>query len=456
MRPDDISEAEDISEAPNGSGRPERTRHVPEETVADLCARLIRFDTTNFGGGESAGERDAAEFVAERLSDAGYEPSLLEKAPDRTNVVARIPGTDPEADAVLVHAHLDVVPADAAEWSVPPFSGEIRDGMIWGRGAVDMKGMAAMTLAVVTSWPVRGVRPRRDVVVAFVADEEDDGVYGARFLVDRHSDLFEGCAIGISESGGFTYHVEGARLYPIATAERGTLHMEVTARGRAGHASRLNPDNPVVTLVDALARVAGHAWPVHLTPTVRAYLEQVGDVLGVPVDLDDVDGTIARLGRAGDLIANTVRTTATPTVLNAGYKVNVVPGTASALLDVRVLPGTEEQTLADLDALLGDRIERRQLVTNRGVSAPYPSPWFDAMADALRAEDPDAIVVPYCMGGGTDAKAFAELGIAGYGFSPLGYRPDHEHRGLAHGVDERVPLEAVRFGTRVLDRFLLG
>ncbi|GAB3432541.1 M20/M25/M40 family metallo-hydrolase [Flindersiella endophytica] len=432
---------------------------LPEDLAPDLCAALIRFDTTNHGDGKSAGERPAAEFVAAELSAAGYEPQLLEKASGRTNVVARIPGTDPSAEAVLVHAHLDVVPADASEWSVPPFSGEVRDGFIWGRGAVDMKDMAAMTLAAVRTWPERGVRPARDIVVAFVADEEDDGVYGARFLAEQHPGLFDGCAIGISESGGWTYHVGDTRLYPIACAERGTLHMRVTARGRAGHGSRPNPENAVVTLVQALSRVAAYRWPVRLTPTVQAYLERSGAALGVEVDLssdEGVDATIERLGRAGELVTATVRNTSTPTVLEAGYKVNVIPGTATAKIDVRALPGTEEETLTTIDRLLGPGIEREQLIVNQGVSSPFDTAWFEAMGEALRAEDPDAVVVPYCMGGGTDAKAFSALGIDGYGFSPLGFPEGYNHRGMAHGVDERVPVEAVRFGARVLDRFLLS
>lgn len=235
--------------------------------------------------------------------------------------------------------------------------------------------------------------------------------------------------------------------------------MRVTARGRAGHGSRPNADNAVVTLVEALSRVAAYRWPVRLTPTVQAFLERSGAALGVSVDLssdDAVDATIAQLGRAAQLVTATVRNTSTPTVLEAGYKVNVIPGTASAKIDVRALPGTSSETLAIIDELLGPNIEREQLIVNEGVSAPFDTPWFEAMASALRAEDPAAVVVPYCMGGGTDAKAFSALGIQGYGFSPLGFPPDYNHRGMAHGVDERVPVEAVQFGARVLDRFLLA
>ncbi|HZC26505.1 MAG TPA: M20/M25/M40 family metallo-hydrolase, partial [Actinopolymorphaceae bacterium] len=401
------------------------THATPDDGVEGLCAELIRFDTTNRGSGDSNGEREAAEFVADVLSSAGYSPELLESAPRRANVVTRIPGRDPSAEALLVHAHLDVVPADPSEWSVPPFDGEIKDGFVWGRGAIDMKDMCATVLSALRSWPDRGVRPERDLVVAFVADEEAHGDYGAAWLVDKHPELFRGCVAAISESGGHTFEVDGVRLYPVAAAERGTVHLRVTARGRAGHGSRPNPDNAVVKLVNAVSRVAAHRWPIRLTPTVRAYLERTGAALGVHVDLSDVDATVEALGLAGVLAAATVRNSVTPTMLDAGYKINVIPGAAHAQLDGRSLPGTDEEFLGTIDELLGPDATREVLDHTSAVSAPIDSPWFEAMAAALRAEDPDAVVVPFCMGGGTDAKAFARLGIAGYGFSPLRLPADY-------------------------------
>ncbi|GGP53709.1 M20/M25/M40 family metallo-hydrolase [Saccharothrix coeruleofusca] len=424
------------------------------EDVVDLCSALLRFDTTNRGRGDSAGEREAAEFVAGHLEDLGITATLLEPAPRRTNVLARVPGEDPSLPALLVQAHLDVVPADPTEWSVPPFSGVERDGYLWGRGAVDMKDMVAMVLAVLGTWSREGRGPRRDVVLAFVADEEDQGVLGARWLVEHHADFFAGCAAAISESGGYSYRFGDRRIYPVATAERGTYHLRLTARGRAGHGSRRNDDNAVVKLIGALGRLAAHRHPVRLSPTVRAFLERTGAALGVEVDLDDVDGTLARLGPVGALAESTVRNSTTPTVLRAGYKVNVIPGTASAEVDVRALPGTAEELMATVDSLIGPDVVREQLEAQPPVQAPIDSPWFDAMAAALRAEDPEAVVVPYCMGGGTDAKAFSALGIDCYGFSPLLLPPGYDYRAMAHGVDERVPVEGLRFGTRVLDRFL--
>jgi acetylornithine deacetylase/succinyl-diaminopimelate desuccinylase-like protein len=431
-----------------------------ELAVDELCAELIRFDTTNLGEGESLlGERAIAEFVAEYMTDFGLAPTLLERSPNRSNVVTRVPGADPSLPPLLVHAHLDVVPADATEWTVPPFAGEIRDGYVWGRGAVDMKDMCATLLTVLSRWSAAGTVPRRDIVLAFVADEEDRGECGAHWLVDEHASLFEGCAAAVGESGGYTVHAVGAggdpvRLYPVATAERGTAHLRLTATGRAGHGSRRNDDNAVTTLVRGLARLAEHRWPVHLTPAVRAFLAAAGPALGIAVDLEDMDETLRRLGPAAKVIENTVRCSTTPTVLEAGYKVNVIPGTASALVDTRVLPGTEEELLAEIDRLVGPDVRREFVQRQAAVQAPVDSPWFEAMAESLRTFDESAVVVPFCMGGGTDAKAFAKLGIDGYGFAPLYLPEGFNHHGMAHGVDERVPVEGLRFGVNVLDRFL--
>jgi acetylornithine deacetylase/succinyl-diaminopimelate desuccinylase-like protein len=431
-----------------------------ELAVDELCAELIRFDTTNLGDGESLlGERAIAEFVAEYLTDFGLAPAVLERSPGRSNVVTRVSGSDPSLPPLLVHAHLDVVPADASEWTVPPFAGEIHDGYVWGRGAVDMKDMCATLLTTLSRWSAAGTVPRRDIVLAFVADEEDRGEWGAHWLVEQHRSWFADCAAAIGESGGYTVratHADGSqvRLYPVATAERGTSHLRLTATGRAGHGSRRNDDNAVTTLVNALSRLAAHRWPVHLTPAVRGFLAAAGPALGIEVNLTDMDATLRRLGPAAKIIENTVRNSTTPTVLTAGYKVNVIPGTASALVDTRVLPGTEEELLAEIDRLVGPGVRREFVQHQAGVQAPVASPWFDAMAGSLRAVDPDAVVVPFCMGGGTDAKAFAKLGIDCFGFAPLQTPEGFDHHRMAHGVDERVPIEGLRFGVNVLDQFL--
>ncbi|WP_419999171.1 M20/M25/M40 family metallo-hydrolase [Streptomyces boninensis] len=429
------------------------------DEVVRFTSDLIRIDTTNHGGGDGV-ERQAAEYVAAQLADAGIEPTLLEKAPDRTNVVARIEGTERGADALLVHGHLDVVPAAAEDWSVHPFSGEIRDGVVWGRGAIDMKNMDAMILATVRAWARAGIRPRRDIVLAFTADEEASAEYGSGFLADHHPGLFEGCTEGISESGAFTYHAEpGMRLYPVAAGERGTAWLRLTARGKAGHGSKVNRANAVSRLAAAVARIGDHQWPVRLTPTVRAALRELALLYGAgEPDFDapdfDVDALLAKLGKAAALVEPTVRNSSNPTMLDAGYKVNVIPGEARAQVDGRMVPGGEEEFTRTLDELTGPDVDWEFQHREVPLTAPVDAPTFAAMRAALEHFDPDAHVVPYCMSGGTDAKQFSRLGIVGYGFSPLKLPEGFDYQALFHGVDERVPVDALHFGVRVLDRFL--
>ncbi|OYP14317.1 hypothetical protein CFC35_07125 [Streptomyces sp. FBKL.4005] len=422
--------------------------------VVEFTSGLIRIDTTNRGGGDCR-ERPAAEYAAERLAGAGLEPLLLERTPGRTNVVARIEGTDPSADALLVHGHLDVVPAEAADWRVHPFSGEVRDGLVWGRGAVDMKNMDAMILAVLRSWARQGVRPRRDLVIAFTADEEASAEDGSGFLADRHPELFEGCTEGISESGAFTFHDgAGREIYPIAAGERGTGWLKLTARGRAGHGSKVNKENAVTRLAAAVTRIGEHEWPLRLTPTVRAALAELAALYGIDADFTDVDRLLEKLGPAARLVQATVRNSANPTMLDAGYKLNVIPGEAVAHVDGRYLAGTEEEFAATLDELTGPDVQWEFAHREVALQAPVDAPLFARMRAAVEEFAPGGHVVPYCMSGGTDAKQFSRLGITGYGFTPLKLPADLDYGALFHGVDERVPVEALHFGVRVLDRFL--
>ncbi|MFD4227368.1 M20/M25/M40 family metallo-hydrolase [Streptomyces sp. NPDC058545] len=439
---------------------------TPQDSVDDLAldesvtftSELIRIDTTNRGAGDCR-ERPAAEYVAERLAAAGLTPELLERTPGRTNVVARIEGTDPSADALLVHGHLDVVPAEAADWTVHPFSGEIRDGVVWGRGAIDMKNMDAMVLAVVRAWARAGIRPRRDIVIAYTADEEASAADGSGFLADQHPDLFEGCTEGISESGAFTFHAGPTMpLYPIAAGERGTGWLKLTAHGKAGHGSKVNKANAVSTLAAAVARIGAHEWPVRLTPTVRAALTEIAALHGIQADVDapgfDVDELLGKLGPAAALVEPTVRNSANPTMLEAGYKVNVIPGRAVAYIDGRMVPGGEDEFHATLDRLTGPDVDWEFHHREVALQAPVDSPTYAKMRAAVERFDPDGHVVPYCMSGGTDAKQFSRLGITGYGFSPLKLPVGFDYQALFHGVDERVPVEALHFGVRVLDHYL--
>ncbi|WP_422751841.1 M20/M25/M40 family metallo-hydrolase [Micromonospora sp. WMMD708] len=428
----------------------------PTAEVVDLCRDLLRIDTTNTGDNDtSAGERRAAEYVAEKLAEVGVTAEIHESAPGRANLIARIPGTDPGRDALLVHGHLDVVPADAAEWSVHPFSGEVRDGYLWGRGAIDMKDFDAMVLAVVRHWQRTGVRPPRDIVLAYTADEEAGSDYGAHFLVQQHRDLFDGCTEAVGEVGGFSYSISDAqRLYLIETAEKGLDWMRLHARGRPGHGSFVHDDNAVTALAEAVARIGRHRFPLTVTPTVRAFLTELSDVLGVELDPDDPETAIAKLGPIANIIGATVRSTANPTRLAAGYKDNVIPGRATATIDCRSLPGQSELLERQLRELVGPDIEIEYIQRQPALETTFDGDLVDAMSAALRAEDPGARPVPYMLSGGTDAKAFAQLGMRCFGFAPLRLPADLNFSALFHGIDERVPVDGLQFGVRVLDRFL--
>ncbi|MDY7087335.1 MAG: M20/M25/M40 family metallo-hydrolase [Actinomycetota bacterium] len=426
------------------------------DEVVGICRDLLRIDTTNTGDPRTtAGERVAAEYVAAKLGEAGIEVELHESAPKRANLVARIPGADRSRGALLVHGHLDVVPADPREWSVDPFSGEEKDGYLWGRGAIDMKDFDAMMLAVVRDWARTGYVPPRDIVLAYTADEEAGMEYGSQWLVHNHRDLFDGCTEAIGEVGGYSYTVnDDLRLYLVQTAEKGLDWLRVHATGRPGHGSFIHEDNAVTTLAEAVARVGRHRFPTVVTPTVRAFLDQVGDALQIDIDPENPEVAIAKLGPIANLIGATIRNTANPTRLEAGYKDNVIPGRASATIDCRTLPGEADRFLAELRELIGPDVEIEHVHQQPAVETEFGGELVEAMGAALRAEDPGARTVPYLMSGGTDAKAFSTLGIRCFGFAPLRLPADLNFASLFHGIDERVPVEGLKFGVRVLDRLL--
>jgi acetylornithine deacetylase/succinyl-diaminopimelate desuccinylase-like protein len=422
-----------------------------EDEVADLLVDLIRINTSN----PTHAERPAAEWVAHKLDEVGIASQIIEAAPGRASTVARIEGTDSSRAPLLIHGHLDVVPADPGEWSVDPFGGEVKDDHVWGRGAVDMKDMDAMTLAVVREWARTGRKPPRDVVLAFVSDEEAGGRQGAHYLVDHHADLFADCTEAISEVGGFSVSLdEQTRIYLIQTAEKGINWLRLKASGAPGHGSMVHRDNAVTRLAQAVSRIGGHEWPLVITDTVRATVEGLSAVTGRDLDAEDVDSWLPLLGGAARMIGATVRNTTNPTMVEGGYKANVIPSRAEATIDARFLPGQEEELLSTLDDLLGEGVEREFIVRDIAVETGFDGALVDAMAAALRAEDPNGHPLPYLMSGGTDAKSFSTLGMRCYGFSPLLLPPELDFMALFHGIDERVPVAALKFGTRVLDRLL--
>lgn len=418
-----------------------------EAEVVDLCGELIRIDSRNAGDNAGPGERAAAEYVAEKLAEVGVEAKILESDARRANVVARIEGSDPSRDALLLHGHLDVVPFDADDWRVHPLSGEVSEGCVWGRGAVDMKDMDAMILAVARQRMTERRKPPRDVVLVFTADEEAGGDYGAKFLVNKHPEVFEGVTEAIGEVGGFSVTRGGRRVYLIEAAEKGLAWMRLTARGRAGHGSMLNAENAVIELAEAVARIGGHDWPVRLTPTMRALFDEIGPGR-------EPEEIVEELGPLAKMIGAVLRNTANPTMFEAGYKANVIPQSAEAVIDGRFLPGHEEEFFRTIDELLGPGVRREFIQHQAALEFAFEGPLVGAMVEALAQEDPEGTALPYTLSGGTDLKAFSTLGIRGYGFAPLKLPADLDFSGMFHGVDERVPTDSLRFGTRVLDRFL--
>jgi Acetylornithine deacetylase/Succinyl-diaminopimelate desuccinylase and related deacylases len=422
------------------------------ETTAAVARDLIRFDTVNYGNGRSNGETEAAEYVAAKLEALGLAPQLFDSEPGRTSVVARVPGRDPERPALVLHGHLDVVPADPANWSVDPFEGVVKDGMLWGRGAVDMKDMDAMILTSLEDILGAGELPARELVVAFFADEENGGVYGSHHLVETHPELFAGATEAVSEVGGYSIDLAGTRAYLLQTGEKALVWIKLIARGGAAHGSRVFRDNAVTKLAEAVARLGREEWPVHLTATTRAQLTELSRILGMPQD--DPDALILSAGTAAGFLQAGIHVTTNPTLLEAGYKHNVIPDRAEALIDIRPFPGQEREVLARVRELVGPDIEIETVQADVGLEEPFEGDLVDAMVASLHRFDPGAPVLPYLMSGGTDNKALSMLGIRGYGFAPLQLTPDLDFPAMFHGVDERVPLDALLFGRRVLGDFL--
>lgn len=422
----------------------------PLDDTALIARDLIRFDTSNFGAGKSRGETEAAEYVAAHLEKLGLKPTLIDSAHRRTSVVTRVPGRDSSKTALVVHGHLDVVPADPAKWSVDPFEGVIKDAMLWGRGAVDMKNMNAMIITALTDILGAGEQPERDLVVAFFADEENGGVFGSHYLVDEHPELFEGATEAISEVGGYSVDLAGETAYLVQTAEKAMLWIQLIARGKAGHGSLIHPDNAVTRLAEAVSRLGRHEWPLRLTRTTDELLTKVAAILGTDIETVGHEHVALATGNASTFILATLRTTANPTVLTSGNKHNVVPDEASALVDVRVAPGDEETVLAAITEIVGPDIEI--VITHRdiGLETTLDGALADHMRASLLRYDPGAHVLPYMLSGGTDNKALAKLGIRGFGFAPLKLPAGFDFPSMFHGVDERVPLDALVFGRNVL------
>ena len=431
-------------------------RQEIEDDVVKLCQELIQIPSVNFGEGKGD-EKAAAEYVAAKMKEVGIESKIFESAPNRCSVVARIEGRDKSKPGLVVNGHLDVVPANAIDWSVDPFSGVIKDGSIWGRGAVDMKNMDAMILAVIRLWAKHNYQPERTIVIVFFADEEAGGIYGSRWMAEKHPEVFAGCSETISEVGGFSLTLlSGKRVYAIEASQKGIEWMKLTAEGVAGHGSMVNNANAVTRLSEAIAKIGNHTWPQRITKTSDLFFQKISELSGKPYDKNNLQPLIDEVGPMGKMIGATLCNTTNPTMLEAGYKANVIPQSASAVVDGRTLPGYEKELLDTVKTLVGEHVKVESLVSDIPLEVEFGGPLVDAMIAAIKSEDPEGIPIPYLLSGGTDNKALAKLGIVGYGFSPLKLPPDLDFTGLFHGIDERVPIDSLQFGARTLFHFLVN
>ncbi len=427
-----------------------------EEDVVKLCQELIQIPSVNFGEGKGD-EKAAAEYVAAKMKEVGIASKIYESAPNRCSVVARIEGRDKSKPGLVVNGHLDVVPANAADWSVDPFSGAIKDGCIWGRGAVDMKNMDAMILAVIRLWAKHNYQPERTIVIVFFGDEEAGGIYGSRWMAEKHPEVFAGCSETVSEVGGFSLTLlSGKRVYAIEASQKGIEWMKLTAEGVAGHGSMVNNANAVTRLSEAIAKIGNYTWPQRITKTSDLFFQKISEISGKPYDKNNLQPLIDEVGPMGKMIGATLCNTTNPTMLEAGYKANVIPQSASAVVDGRTLPGYEKELLDTVRSLVGEHVKVESLVSDIPLEVEFGGPLVDAMIAAIKSEDPDGIPIPYLLSGGTDNKALAKLGIVGYGFSPLKLPPDLDFTGLFHGIDERVPVDSLQFGARTLFHFLVN
>ena len=434
----------------------EALRSELEGEVVTLCQQLIRIPSVNFGEG-NGDEAAAAEYVRAKLEEVGISARIYESAPKRCSVVARIEGSDPSLPGLVVNGHIDVVPANAADWSVDPFSGLIKDGCIWGRGAVDMKNMDAMMLAVFRLWQRHNFKPKRTMVIVFFADEEAGGIYGSRWLAENHPEVFAGCNETISEVGGFSMTMKsGKRVYLIETSQKGIEWMKLTATGVASHGSMINRENAVTRLAEAISRIGNFKWPQRITKTNEIFFRKIAELTGKKYDPNDLNPLLGELGTFERMFRATLNNTANPSMLEAGYKANVIPQQATAVVDGRTLPGYEKELAETIRELAGEHVKVESLVSDIPLEVEFETDLVSKMIAAIASEDPEGIPVPYLLSGGTDNKALAKLGITGYGFSPLRLPPDMDFTALFHGIDERVPIDSLQFGARTLHHFLVN
>jgi acetylornithine deacetylase/succinyl-diaminopimelate desuccinylase-like protein len=427
------------------------------ENPVELLRQLIRFDTTNPPGNET----ECIQYINGLLGEAGFETTILGKTPQRTNILARLKG-DGNAEPLLLYGHVDVVTTENQKWQHPPFAADIVDGYIWGRGALDMKSGVAMLLAAFLKAKAEGTRLPGDVIFCAVADEENGGCYGARYLVEEHSELFKDVRYAFGEFGGFNLQIAGKRTYPIMVAEKQLCGIKLTFHGRAGHGSQPIRGGAMAKAARALSLMDKHELPYHLTPAAQAMITGIatavgglpGFVLGQTANPLFANPILNMLGTLADGVRPILRNTVSPTILQASSKVNVIPAEVSIGLDGRLLPGFTPDTLVgELRNLLGDDFDLEVVNHDPGPSAPDMG-LFNTLGKTLRGMDPEGSPIPLVLAGVTDARFFSRLGIQTYGFTPLKLPDDFNFNRTIHAADERLPVDALDFGVQAIFKAL--
>lgn len=430
------------------------------ERPAELLQRLIRFDTTNPPGNEGPCIR----YARDLLANAGIDSTLLGLTDERPNLIARLKGRG-DSPPLLLYGHVDVVTTAGQRWTHPPFSGEIADGYLWGRGALDMKGGVAMFLSALLRAHAEGADLPGDVILALLADEENEGNYGAKYLAEGHPGLFEGVRYALGEFGAFSIRLAGRTFYPIMVSEKQCCWLKATVRGPGGHASMPVRGGAMAKLAMLLRRL-DRRLPVHVTPPARLMVEAIAEHLPFPQNLVLrgllnpllTDRVLDLLGEQGRLFDALLHHTVSPTVLYASTKTNVIPSEVSVEIDGRILPGYGPDDLfREMRAALGPLADE----VTFDVSSFDPGPGdidmglFDVLADILHTADPSGIPIPHMLAGVTDGRIFARLGIQTYGFTPMQLPPDFAFADVIHAADERIPVEAVGWGANRVYEALL-
>ncbi len=423
------------------------------QNPAELLQKLLQFDTTNPPGNEAA----CIAFIRGLLTEAGIESTVLERTPNRPNLIARLTGQG-KASPILLYGHVDVVTTESQQWRHPPFEGKLVDGFVWGRGALDMKGGVAMMLAAFLRAKAEGVKLPGDVVLAIVSDEEAGGDEGARFLVEEHPELFRGIRYAIGEFGGFSLYIGKKRFYPIMVAEKQICWIKATVRGQGGHGSMPVHGGAMAKLSRFLGKLDENPLPIHITPPARLMFESMASAMGgingaVIRQLTNpslTNGVLKMLGGRGRIFNPLVRNTVSPTILHGSNKVNVIPGEVSVELDGRLLPGFEPRDMIrELKQIVGNEVELEVIRHDPGPSAPDMR-LFDMFARILREADPNGLPIPLLLSGVTDGRFFSRLGIQTYGFLPMNLPSDFNFTATIHAADERIPAAAVEFGANAI------